>query len=99
MFKPIGSLIFEPSITRKTGTIGALRVRQAAKEVIERHLNDFPLDVLKQIQIKTFKNGVLTVTAPAIICGDLHMASAEILKNINFKLNSQAIKKVSFRAI
>ncbi len=99
MFKPIRSLIFEPSINRKSGTIGALRVRQAAKEVIERHLNDFPEDILKQVQIKTFKNGVLGITAPPVISGELHMASFEILKNINFKLKSQVVKKIYFKAV
>lgn len=99
MFKPIGSLIFEPSISRKTGTIGALRVRQVAKEVIERQLNDLPADILKQIQIKTFKNGVLRITAPVIISGELHMASMEILKNINFKLRSMVVKKIYFKAV
>ena len=96
MFKPIGSLIFEPSISRKSGTIGALRVRQAAKEVIERQLNDLPEDILKQIQIKTFKNGVLRISAPPILSGELHMASGEILKNVNFKLGSMAVKKIYF---
>ena len=67
MFTRIGSILkTTPSSRRNSGPFAALQVRQAAKGILDRYLNDYPEDFAKKVKVKTFKGGVLTVVAPQL---------------------------------
>ena len=98
MFKPIGSLIKEiPSRSRIPRAILALQVRQAAKESLRVVCSDLPKEILESVKATSFKNGVLTLIAPSLVCAELHLRSEGLIKDINKALGKKIVNKIRFR--
>lgn len=99
MFKPVGSLI--GSLARRSKTpeaILALKVRQAAKKTIERELFDMPEDLVGLIRVKSFKNGLLVVSAPPLLAAELSMRSGGLEKAINRTLGETVVRSLRFKS-
>ncbi len=97
-FKPVGSLL--SSLARRSKTpeaILALQVRQVAKEVIEREMFDMPKDMVDSIRVKSFKNGLLVISAPPLLAAELSMRSGGLEKAINKTLGGLIIRSLRFK--
>lgn len=99
-FKAVGSLIGSAGIRSKnSGAILALKVRQLAKETIERELFDFPGDLADSVKVKSFKNGVLTIGCPTIVAVELQMRSGGLRESINGALGKNFVRVLRFRVL
>ncbi len=97
-FKPVGSLISTSVVRSKTpDAILALRVRQIAKEAINRELFDMPRDLLAAIKVKSYRKGVLMVSAPQLLAAELQMRSGGLKETINRGLGGKIVKGLRFR--
>ncbi len=100
MFTRIGSLLKSvPTRSRAPGPILALQIRQAAKEVLDKVLSDYPEDLAKKVKVKTFKNGVLTVTSPQLMSAELQMRSEGLKRDINKIIRGDLVKRIVFRTV
>jgi hypothetical protein len=98
MFKSVGSLIYKlPNKGGAREAISALLVRQVAKEAIDRELVDFGQEVLLTIKVKSFKKGVLTVSAAPMVAAELHMRSGGLIRDINKKVRGKVLRRILFR--
>lgn len=83
---------------RKYDVIVALQVRAAAKKALAKICADLPDDIVAQIKVKSFKNGVLNIAAPSLVSSELYMRSGELKKGINDVLGRSIVKNLRFRA-
>lgn len=100
MFKPVGSLlngVLGGSKAREAAL--AVGLRQKAQDVVKRRLKSCPEDVLSQVKVKNVKNGVLTISGPAAVSGEIHMSSKDLIKEINASLKTNAIKKLRIKVL
>lgn len=98
MFNSIGDLVrSRPGRSKSTDAIFALQVRQAAKQALKNECADLVSGVLEQIKVTTFKNGVLTIKAPSIICGELYTRASGLKKDINRQLGGKVVREIRFR--
>ena len=98
MFKPVGSLFKNTQISsRSSGAIMAMRVRQVAKDIIDSEMAGFGEEILKSIKVATLRGGVLTITAPPIVLGELHMRSGGLIREANKALGAVVIKSLRLR--
>src|SRR3989344_5539653 len=99
MFTRIGSILkTTPAGRRNSGSFLALQVRQAAKGILDKILNDYPEDFAKKVKVKTFKGGVLTVVAPQLMSAELHMRSSGLKKDINKVLGNKLVNGIRFKS-
>ena len=98
MFTKVGSLIGTPR-NREPKILTAIKVRLFAKEVIARELADLPLEITEKIQVKTFKNGVLTISATSMVAAELKMRSGGLVDAINKSVGVRVLKSIRFRVI
>ena len=75
----------------------ALQVRQTAKETIERELFDMPKELVDLVRIKSFKNGLLVVSASPLVAAELSMRAEGLKKSINLALGGIIIRSLRFR--
>ena len=100
MFKPIGSLLREIPIRAKSSrAIVALQVRNAAKDAVSIVCGDLPKEIIEAIKPSVFKAGVLTVTAPQMVTGELQMRSGGLIKEINKVLGKRIVTRLRFRVL
>ncbi|OGE06206.1 hypothetical protein A3I53_00615 [Candidatus Curtissbacteria bacterium RIFCSPLOWO2_02_FULL_40_13b] len=100
MFRPIGSLLKEiPIRSRSPKAIVALQVRNAALESLALVCSDLPKEIIETIKPSIFKAGVLTVTAPQMVTGELQMRSGGLIREINKVLGKQIVKSLRFRVL
>ncbi len=99
-FKSLGSLIGTSVSRSKTpDAILALRIRQIAKASIEREFFDFPKDLLDAVKVRSYKRGVLTVSAPQIVAAELQMRFSGLRETINKELGGKIIKDLRLRGL
>ena len=100
MFNSIGDLIRTiPVRSRSPRAILALQVRNAAKESLAIVCGDLPKEIIETIKPSIFKAGVLTVTAPQMVTGELQMRSGGLIREINKVLGKQIVKSLRFRVL
>ena len=97
MFKPIGAIIGNRRFGKSSDAILALGVRRVAQEVINGL--DLPNKVKATIKVKTFKNGVLTISCSPLIAAELYMRSEELKKGINERVGGDLVKGLIFKNI
>ncbi len=98
MFRRVGGLLSDVAGRgKKHDVIAALQVREAAKKAIDAICADLPDDIVKQVKIKSFKNGVLDIAAPSLLSAELYMRSEELRKGINDALKRNIVKGLRFR--
>ena len=98
MFTPIGTLIKNfPRRSKTPEAVLALQVRQAAKESLGEICRDLGSDILDSAKIKSFKNGILVIQAPSLLCAELQMRSEGLIKEINSVLGQKVVEKIRFR--
>jgi len=98
MFVRLGSVLkIAPKRTKTPSTFLALQVRQAAKEVIDKVMADYPEEVAKKVKVKTFKNNTLFIVCPTLMSAELHARSEGLRDDINKTLGREIIKKFRFR--
>lgn len=99
MFTRLGSIIKTTPERRKySGSFLALQVRQAAKEILDRLLSEYPQDFAKKVKVKTYKNGVLTISSPQLMSAELHMRSEGLKKDINGVLGEELVNGIRFKS-
>lgn len=99
MFKSVGELVREiPGRPRASNAIVALQIRQMALDSIKKTMKDLPEEVLDQIKVTTYKNGVLTIIAPTILLSELKMRSGGLVDDVNKVLGKKLIRDLRFRA-
>ena len=99
MFKAAGSVLKRfPQRNKSGAAIVAMQVRQVARGVIDEELSDFGLEVTKKVLVKSYKFGVLTITAPSSISSLVFVNQEKILDKINDKLKSGMVKKILLRS-
>lgn len=99
MFKPVGSLLKEiPIRSKSSSAILALQVRNAAKDGLAVVCGDLPKEIIEAIKPSVFKGGVLTITAPQMVTGELQMRSEGLIKEINKALGRRVVIKLRFRS-
>ncbi|OGD83912.1 hypothetical protein A2165_00315 [Candidatus Curtissbacteria bacterium RBG_13_40_7] len=98
MFKTIGSLIKEiPTRHRTPQAIVALQVRQAARESLKTVCSDLPKEIMELVKVSSFKNGVLTLSAPVLVSSELHTRSEGLIEEINRALGKKFIGRLRFK--
>jgi len=98
MFTRIGSVLkTTPHRSKSTEPLLALKIRQAAKEVLDKVLASYPEELVKKVKVKTFKNGVLTITSPTLLAAELNTRSEGLKGDINRALNKNIIEKIRYR--
>ena len=97
MFKPIGAIIGNRRFGKSSEAVLALGVRRVAQEVINGL--DLPNKVKATIKVKTFKNGVLTISCSPLIAAELYMRSEELKKGINERVGGDLVKGLIFKNI
>ena len=95
MFRPIGAIIGNRRFGKSSDAILALGVRRVAQEVINGL--DLPNKVKATIKVKTFKNGVLTISCSPLVAVELYMRSEELKKGMNERLGKVLVKDLRFR--
>ena len=99
MFTRLGSILkTTPSRRRNSGPFLALQVRQAAKEILDRVLSNYPPEFAKKVKVKTYKRGVLTISSPQLMSAELHMRSEGLKKDINGVLGKELINGIRFKS-
>lgn len=99
MFKRVGSLLGSVSVrSKQPEAILALRVRGMAKEALVNFLKDLPESIEKQIKVKTFKNGVLTIVTPTAVAAELHMRGEGLKDAVNKAIGRSIVHKIMFRS-
>ena len=57
MFTRIGTILnTTPRKSKQTDSLKALQIRQAAKDILDKVLKDYPIEITKEVRIKSFKN-------------------------------------------
>lgn len=98
MFTRIGSILkTTPKGSKNSGAFLALQVRQAAKEVLDRVLGEYPEDISKTVKVKSFKNNTLTITCPTLLSAELHTRSEGLKKDINGAFGRNVVGKIRFK--
>ncbi len=97
MFKSIGSVLGNGGVRKADGAILAIQIRQITKKIISETLRDFGLEVLSQINVKTYRNGKVVITAPNVILAEMHMRENELIDGINKSLGHKVIYGLRFR--
>ena len=98
MFTAVGSLIKGMPFRSKTpGAILALQVRQVAKDSLRRVCSDLGSDILDGVKIKSFKSGVLTMSASGLLSAELQMRSGGLMEEINKTLRKRIVYRLRFR--
>lgn len=98
MFTPIGSLLKTlPRRSKIPEAIIALHVRKAFGESLKKVCSDLPAETLSKVEPAVFKNGVVTVVAPQIVCVELSMRSGELIKMINETLGRKIVSRIKFK--
>ena len=98
MFNSIGDLIRTiPVRSRSPRAILALQVRNAALESLALVCSDLPKEIIEAIKPSVFKGGVLTITAPQMVTGELQMRSEGLIKEINKVLGKRIVTRLRFR--
>jgi len=97
MFKPVGAIIGNRRFGKSSDAVLALGVRRVAQEVINGL--DLPDKVRATIKVKTFKNGVLTISCSPLIAAELYMRSEELKKGINERVGGDLVKGLIFKNI
>lgn len=98
MFTRLGSILkTTPGRRRNSGPFLALQVRQAANEVLDKILTDYPEEFAKKVKVKIYKNGVLTISSPQLMSAELHMRSEGLKKDINGVLGKELVKDLRFK--
>lgn len=98
MFIRIGSILKTAPRRSKSGeSLLALQVRQAAKDILDRVLADYPEDLAKKVKAKTFKNQTLTIVSPTLLSAELYTRSEGLKKEINETLGKDLVKKIRFK--
>lgn len=95
-FRPVGSLLRNSRVSSKSSdAIVAMRVRQVAQDVILREMAVYDVSGVK---VTTFRKGMLTIQAPAILAGELHMRSGGLIGDINRALGGTYVRLFRFRS-
>ena len=97
MFRTAGSIIGKRRFGKSTGAILALEVRRVAQAEIEKSCADLPVEILAKIKVKTYKNGVLTISCPQLVAAELYMRSEGLKKGINESIGRQIVNELRFR--
>jgi len=98
VFTPIGTLIKNfPRRSKTPEAVLALQVRQAAKESLGEICRDLGSDVLDSAKIKSFKNGILVIQAPSLLCAELQMRSEGLIREINRVFAKRLVTHLRFR--
>lgn len=98
MFTPVGELIKTlPRRTRVPNAILAIHVRRAFSESLKKVCADLPAETLIAVKAPVFKNGVLTVVAPQLVCAELSMRAGGLISDINRALGRDVVKRLRFR--
>ena len=98
MFTSLGSLLKTLPKRSKTPTaILALHVRRVFGEALFVECADLPSGILAKVKASTYKNGVLTVIAPQLVCAELSMRAGNLLGEINRNLGRRAVLKLRFK--
>lgn len=98
MFIPIGTLIKTlPRRSKTPEAIVALHVRQAFFESVKKICADLPEDLIKSAKPLVFKNKILTVSAPHLVCAELSMRSGGLTREINEVLGKRIVLRIRFK--
>lgn len=98
MFIPIGDLIRTlPRRSRVPEAILALHVRGAFSDCLKKVCADLPAETVSKVETSVFKNGVLTIVAPQLVCAELSMRSEGLVKEINKTLGRRLVNRLRFR--
>ena len=99
MFTPIGDLIKTlPRRSRTPNAIVALHVKRAFESSLKKVCGDFSKKNLNATKASVFKSGVLTITAPTLVCAELTMRSGGLIKAINETLGRDVVKRLRFKS-
>ena len=74
-------------------------VRQSAREAIAENIRDLGGEIMESIKVSNFKNGVLVMSAPGLVCTELKMRSGALIDAINKRIGKKVIFKIRFKVI
>jgi len=99
MFKPIGSLIEGIAArSRVPKAILALQIRTIARKALADSCQDLDSEILEAVRVTSFDGKTLKITAPSLVCAELHLRSEGLKKEINKTLGKKVIASLRFRA-
>lgn len=99
MFRKVGSLVkLSPRYSKSEGALSAIKVRQLARDAIGAMCRDYPEEVLKKIQVKSYQRGTLTIVCPGVVSSELYMRSGELIDDVNSRVGVKILRSIKFRA-
>lgn len=100
MFTPVGSLLkILPKRSKMPEAILAIHIRKAFSDTLFLACSDLPVEVLKKVEVKAFKSGTLSVSAPQIVCAELSLRSGKLLFEANKVLGRRVVLRLRFRPV
>lgn len=98
MFTPVGDLIkILPRRSKIPEAILAIHVRRAFDDCLKKVCADLSTETLAAVEAAVFRNGILTVVAPQLVCVELSMRSGGLVKEINKTLGRRLVNRLRFR--
>lgn len=75
----------------------ALQVRLVAQDEFKKVVGDLNDEATEKVRVVSFKNGQLTVRAPALAAAQLVMQAEKLKKNINLAFGKNLVTKIIWR--